>query len=700
MKTSLISLAVTAALAAWVPTSLAREAVALPGVVGTEGVLNGVDTAGAGTLSIGNQNINTNNDLGGAITSTAADTAIAAFSGSSTVTGFTGTTGSQLLRIDAGAVGSTVNFNGAVFSNTFRVTGTGVVNFNGNVRAAPEFSADGFINLGLGRTLTGAITTLTANTGTLTLNGGSNVVGAIGGANGLKQINVAGGNAAITGAVQTRGFDLGANTLTITGALTTNPGGTIATTLASNSVFGHIVASTSLVNAAGITVIPTVTGVLTSGTNFRIIDAPAGTNAAPVLVVNNNPRFTFSGVPTTTGDVNIVLSGVMPLAAFTTNSGANAVAPILDVNAAIGSDLLAIQNAIAVLPNAASINNALTQLAPGSTNLAAPWVAGQATRLFEDLWMARVDEIQDQCCDTCEPKDAGAPTNSHKCKSSEQRSNWWGKGFGSRGRQGDTNNLNGFRSKALGLMLAYDMPLSNQTRIGVGAGYANTDIDGNNSSGRTEIDSYQLTAYVHHATGPVFIQGALTAGIDNYSGSRPIVFTGVNRTANADYRGQQYTALVTAGKHFSFNETTITPLASLQVSRVNVNGYTENGAGDANLRIQRQSYDYVQSSLGVKAERRIQSGAKTFAPEVHIKWQHDFESTTTQQNASFTGSTAVFTVNGIKQDRDLFNVGAGITFLSCNCGEEAWTVKGIYDYKWNKSNYSSNQLSIIASRKF
>jgi outer membrane autotransporter protein len=65
-------------------------------------------------------------------------------------------------------------------------------------------------------------------------------------------------------------------------------------------------------------------------------------------------------------------------------------------------------------------------------------------------------------------------------------------------------------------MLAYDMPLNNQTRIGLGAGYANTDIDGNNSSGQTDVDSYQLTGYAHHTSGDAFIQGALMAGVDKY----------------------------------------------------------------------------------------------------------------------------------------------------------------------------------------
>jgi len=702
VKVKLITAAVAAVIAAWAPVGSAREAVALPGVVGAEGELNGVDTAGIGTLTVGNsQNINTNNDLGGALTSTAADTGSVVFLGNSTVTGFTGTTGSEFLNISAGAAGATVNFNGAVYSQTFSVSGTGTVNFNGDVITAPVFVGDGFINLGAGRTLIGAITTNTANTGTLTLNGGSSVTGAIGGASGLKQINVVGGNATITGAVQTSGFDLGSNTLTITGALTTNAGGTIATTLASDSVFGRVIADTSNINAGGITVIPTVTGALTNGTNFRIVDAPAGTIGAEVFVINNNPRYTFSGVPTTTGDVNILLAGVAPLSTLVTAPGALAVAPILDVNAPIGSDLRVIQDAIAVLPTTGAIDNALAQLAPGNTNLAAPWVAAQTTRLFEDLWMAQMDQIQTACCDAnCEPNKPNVPADLNACKDAEQKGKWWAKGFGSQGEQGNVANMNGYDTDAYGLMLAYDKPLNNQTRVGFGGGYANSTIDGNNSSGSTDIDSYQITGYLHHAPGPWFVQAAVTAGVNDYESTRHIVFPGVNRTATSDYTGQQYSGIVTVGRHYQVNETTITPLASLQASHLRVGSYTESGAGDANLRIESQDYNFVQSTLGVKAERVIRSGNRTYSPEVHAKWLHDFKSTTMEQDAAFTGGGASFNAQGIKQDRDLFNVGAGVTFLSCNCEKDSWTVKGLYDYKWNDSEYASHQVSLIAGLKF
>lgn len=698
MKIRMLCLSVAAVMAAWAPPGVAREAVALPGVVGAAGELDGVDTTGNATLTVGNgQNINTNNDAGGGFRTNANLQGSILFLGNSTVTGSTGQPGVSYLNLSGGAAGTTVNFNGPIFSSTIDVSGTGTLNFNGNVTGAPVYAADGFISLGAGRVLTGAVTTNTANTGTFTFNNGSSVTGAMGGANGLKMINVAGGNAAVTGAVQAQGFSLGTNTLTITGALTTNAGGTIATTLAGDAVFGRIAAGTSNINAGGVTVIPTVTGVLTNGATFRIVDAPAGTIGAPVNVQNNNPRYTFAGVPTTTGDVNIQLTGVAPLAALVVAPGAAAVAPILDVNAAPGSDLLNIQNAIAVLTSAAAINNALAQLAPGNSNIAAPLVAVRTTQQFEDLWMARVAEIQEMC----DLDKSRRPVNVDACRGTERSaSNWWGKVFGSEGRQDDRANISGYRTESMGVMIAYDTPLNANTRLGMGGGYASTNVDGNNSTGRTTIDSYQYTTYVSHVPGPWFVKGALTVGVDRYKGSRNIVFPGIDRTASATYTGAQYTGMVTTGVNYVVNQMTVTPLASLQASRVKIGRYSERGAGDANLQVEGQSYNFLQSGLGVKAEWSMQGSSGNYYPEVHAKWLHDFSATTMHQKAAFAGGGATFETRGVEQDRDLFNVGAGVSLLSCSCNVNPWSLKGLYDYKWNKSGYDAHQVSLLASMNF
>lgn len=692
MKLKLISIAIASVIAAWTPAGFAREAVALPGVVGAEGELNGVDTTGDAILSVGdNQNINTSNDLGGAFTTASGGTGEILFSGSSTVTGDAGQTGTRYRNISAGTAGETVTFNGAVFAETLEVSGTGTVNLLGDVIAAPNFVGDGVLNLGAGKSLIGAITTNTANTGTLSLNNGSRVTGAVGGASGLKFVRVSGGNASIIGSVQARGFELGANTLIIDGALTTNANGTIASTLAGNAVYGNIQPTgSSNIDASGITVIPTVTGILTPGTTFTIVRGLSGTVGATVDVLNTNPLYTFSSVPTTTGDVLITVESV-PLAQSSAGS-------LLGAPGLAGSDFTNVQGIILALPTLAAVSNALNQLNPGSTNLAAPWVAGQATGLMDDALIARLDEVQSQCSETGYRSET---TELFTCEPDEQPNNFWLKGFGSRGNQNDVADANGYDTKAYGFVLGYDMPVNDITRVGVSTGYVQSDIEENGFSGKTAVDSYQVKAYVEYTPEPWYVQGSLAAGIDRYDGSRQIVFPGLNRSAKSNYDGRQYTALISAGKHFSLDQAiTVTPSLSLQASNIQVDGYTENGAGDLNLNVSDQDYDFVQSGLGIKAERVIQVGKNTYVPEIHAKWLHNFNSTTMEQTAAFAGGGSEFNVEGIDQDRDLYNVGAGMTLLSCNCNKDSWAVKGQYDYKWNKSDYSSNQFSVIANLNF
>src|SRR4051812_43594741 len=122
MKNLVLIPAIGAAMSVCVPLASAREIVVLPGVVSPVGVASGVDTQGPGTLTVGNQNINTSNDAGGAITTTAANTANIVFSGTSAVTGFVGATGTTFLNIAAGANANTVTFSGPVYATTFSVS--------------------------------------------------------------------------------------------------------------------------------------------------------------------------------------------------------------------------------------------------------------------------------------------------------------------------------------------------------------------------------------------------------------------------------------------------------------------------------------------------------------------------------------------------------------------------------------------------
>jgi outer membrane autotransporter protein len=720
------------ALAALSSAALAREVVVLPGVVGPVGVASGVDTQGPGTLTVGNQDINTGNSPGGAITSSAANTASIAFNGSSTVTGFVGSTGTTFLRVAAGANGSTVNFNGPVFATTFSLSGTGVVNFNGgftsNTGSTMDFAGDGFINVAAGQTVKAALTnTAGANTGTLTLNSGSIFDGAVGAGSGLKVINVVGGNALITGQARAGTYNLGTNTLNVAGALAIPVAGVINTTIFSPSLYGKItpVGAATIGNALQVNV--TVTGPIANGSSFNIVDATSGTSGSTVTATSNTTRYAFSAAPTTAGLVRITTTQipladvvapvvapptVTPVTTPTAPILPPSVNPTLPLTVAPVIDALPLTpvtgpvlTAITLLPNAAAVAQALAQLGPGTANLAAPQVGYRMAQRFQDVLASHL-EAQEACNQDSRGKDRnrGSLDASSICQTSG--SHFWVSGFGydrapfSIAKQGDVNGFEGYDARIAGAMVAYDAPVNDATVVGGGLRFAKSNINGNASgnfgsafNSQSDITSYQATVYVGYAPGPIYLNGALTYGYDRYSGLRHVVFPGVNSTVFADYNGHQLTASAMTGYHIYLGDsrTVVTPYASLQYTALQAGSYTETGDPGLNLKVNAQRYDFLESGLGLTVARDIAlAGAQALRPEIHAKWLHAMGDSTMSNTATFVSGGPAFTTLGLKPDPNTFNLGAGVTFGHVG----RWSMQGAYDYLWRARNYSAQQMTL------
>ena len=735
--------------------SFAQQQTAVgPGVIplSATGVLNGVALSSSGitgTLSVGvvggpEMDIFTANNPPApglvAISTGASSQGNVVFNSSSTVFGGIGVTqpGGPFLRdISGGNAGTTVNFEGSVFATTLNVSGTGAVNFNSGSTniTATNFGADGMIGLAPNTTVIGALTTTAgADTGTLALGGASVLDGAVGGAIGLRAVNVVGGSnlagvsATITGAANAYMFSLGTNTLNIGGALTlanAGTGGVINTTLASPTVYGNIrpVGATNLGPTLRVNVLVPSTSFISVGSSFNIVQTQlgtvqSGTNGSVVSVTiqdPTNPLYSFAAVPaagTVAGQVTITTTSIpllVPILPPTPGSPpppdtpiAAPVVPVL-LNITPTPDITTVLAAINNLSDPTSVVNAVAQLAPSTADLAAPLVTFQGTRQFETLWLSHLDDFQ--CGQVNETREGAAPaTQPSSCRMDRPHSGWWVKGFGYFGNQGAQGAFDGYGSTIAGGMIGYDMPLrqtpfGGETRVGLSVGYSRSTIDGKTFDANTGFDTYQATAYIAHDMGPWFVDGNLSYGWNDYTGRRHIQFPGIDRVAQAKYDGQDYGAYIVTGYRLRTDGFTITPLASLQYTHVNLSGYSETGADSIDLTVNAQHYDFLESTLGVTATRAYGYRNGTFVPEVHFKWLHELVNPSFENTAAFAGSQP-FVTSGLAGSDDTFNPGFGVTFLSCSCTASTWSLEGVYDYYWTNSSYSAQRVMLKFSARF
>ena len=278
---------------------------------------------------------------------------------------------------------------------------------------------------------------------------------------------------------------------------------------------------------------------------------------------------------------------------------------------------------------------------------------------------------------------------------------WWLKGFGYWGNQGGVSSFVGYSSSIIGGMMGYDRAVDPALRIGLGFGYSRSTINGQTFDAQTGFNTYRVTAYGAYEPGPWFLYGETSLGFNGYTGSRHVLFPGFNQSAQSAYGGQEYTGYLMTGYHFLTQGLMITPLASLQYTHLNLGGYTEFGGNDINLAVQGQSYDFVQSGLGASLKHPFALDDGALVPELHAKWLYMLANPTLQDTAAFvTAGSPSFTTPGLTTSPSMFNVGAGLQFLSCGCTAKTWSIEGVYDFYARSDNYFAHAGMVRFTARF
>lgn len=697
----------------------------------TIGTLN---YAGDGTVSLA-----TAGTLTGNITTSATNTGTLTAAGTETITGTVGASGKLLkaVNIGAGAAGIT----GDVYATTVTVTGSNTVAFGGNVNATTfDFGATtGTAQIASGKNLTATNITGSA-AATLDLVGGTQTVtGAIddtaliitaGAANASTTFasaitnagTITGGTGSMTfdGNVTTSGAITAANTtdiktVTITdgGAFTLGAGQTLKATAtgaaAGVGTNGNIAAGANLVtidptatvsfNTSGVS-IPTGTtlftlvssanagsvGALNAGKLIvnGVTDTAAGTTAFTAGLVSyqqvvNGDNFEIQATRSAT------LAGV----SGTTSNDAAVYTALTAAGTTHGAELTTANTNLTSAGTGAAVHNVLESVAPtvdGGAQMAALNVVSDT----EDITANRMLALRDG--DTSSGVAAGASANG---------TSMWVQGYGQHAHQGTRDGIEGFSGNTWGGTVGADTSaFADNATVGFALNYGHSKIDSDNANTTTTaLDNYGLTLYSNYDLGDrMFVLGQAGYAYNKINADRHNVGGAGGPTASGNTHSDQWTARADLGRDYPLGAGLIlTPDISADYTYLNTKGYTETGAGAADLTVSGDTVNVLNLGVGGTASWKIKDyDDNVYKPSLHAGYAYEALNDKISETSSFAGDPGVnFVTTGATPQRNIYDVGARLVYST----PANWDLSATYDFQ-GKQGFTAHTGELRATAHF
>ena len=192
-----------------------------------------------------------------------------------------------------------------------------------------------------------------------------------------------------------------------------------------------------------------------------------------------------------------------------------------------------------------------------------------------------------------------------------------------------TRNGSGFDYTTINLTIGADYRLRDDLILGGSFSYSDVNADFDEGGGM-DVESWSISGFGSYFIGEQFYLDVLaTYGENDLDISRHITFDaamgGLDRRANSDTDGSQYSISVGTGWDFTPGKWTIGPHGGLNYTELQTDPYTETGAGGLNLSVERQNATSATMNLGFHASYTFTPNWGVITPYVQADVVREFE---------------------------------------------------------------------------
>lgn len=232
-----------------------------------------------------------------------------------------------------------------------------------------------------------------------------------------------------------------------------------------------------------------------------------------------------------------------------------------------------------------------------------------------------------------------------------KRGAMWVQGLFNKSKLDDTPKAKGFDADSNGIAFGAEKFVNDDTKVGIGYAYTNTDIDGFMRD--TDVDTHTAILYGEYKPSNWYVNGIATYGWSDYEESKSVAGVGVK----ADYDVETFGLQAMTGYDMNINGLGITPEAGLRYVHIKQDAYKDS----ADQRVSANNSDILTGVIGAKVSKNFElSNGMNIKPEARIAATYDLFNDDVNSVVTLANGSA-YAVNGEALDRFGMEFGAGVT---------------------------------------